>query len=562
MTSRLSRSVTRLAEARQDTGERFVDMAISLCVADTEVDGAGQLRWKPGTDEELIRVGGRWDRRRKCWDGPARAFVVLRVHRGQEAAARWIADWVRRGASGDWVGVKRAFSALMIGARRSGKSHLACLLCALVGAARARAIIWAVSPTLETTAELDKAIRDLLPSSWYSRIEARTGKALTFALANGTTIVLRSANKAARLKQGRADLVVLNEGQLQSRAAYTQVRGAIADTGGLVVITANPPDQPGGRWVEDHFNGIRAGEIDGVAFELDPRKNPWVDFAALASMAAEVDEKTFARDVLGLFAPIGDVVMHAWSDRESWRDPPPNLVDITAEITARMLGRAAGYVVGADFQKTPHMAAVIYKLFRDPAQPTEVIAWVVDEVIVANADENDLIDALESLGRWTPAGRLDDDTYRGWALPTDATPVHCAVVADASGWWQDGAHTKGRTSDQAFRARRWTWLYKPQPDSDKNPDVEERVKSGNARLKAAAGARRMFVARHCRRTAEALRLWEMKHGKANRASEYAHVCDAVTYPIYRLFGRPKVATPPPTYTGVRRFTRAADFRGV
>lgn len=562
MASRISRSVALLAEANQEIGERFVDMAISLRVADVESGAAGKPRWKPGTDEELIMVGGRWDRLEKRWCGPARRFAILRVHRGQEAAARWIADWIRRGATGDWEGVKRAWSALLIGARRSGKSHLAMLLTALFAVMSARAIIWAVSPTLETTAELDKALIDLLPSAWYSRIEARTGKALTFLMANGTTIVLRSSNKASRLKQGRADLVVLNEGQLQTRAAYTQVRGAIADTGGLVVITANPPDQPAGRWVEEHFNGIRADEIDGVAFELDPRKNPFVDFAALASMAGEVDEKTFARDVLGLFAPIGDVVMHAWSDRESWRDPPPNLVDVTAEVTARLLGRAAGYVVGADFQKTPHMAAVVYKLFRDPAHPAEVIAWVVDEVIVANADENDLIDALEGLGRWTPAGRLDDDTYRGWALPTDAAPVHCAVVADASGWWQDGAHTKGRTSDQAFRARRWTWLYKPQPDSDKNPDVEERVKSGNARLKAAAGARRMFVARHCRQVAEALRLWEMRHGKANRASQYAHVCDAVTYPIYRLFGRPKVATQPATYTGVRRFTRANDFRGV
>lgn len=561
MASRIARSAALLAA--DEVGERFVDMAISLRVADIENDATGKPRWKPGTDEELILVGGRWDRLEKRWCGPAQRVAVLRVHRGQEAAARWTVDWLRRGASGDWEGVKRAWSALLIGARRSGKSHFAMLLTVLFAIMSARSIIWAVSPTLETTAELDTALINLLPSSWYSRIEARTGKALTFALANGTTIVLRSANKASRLKQGRADLVVLNEGQLQSRAAYTQVRGAIADTGGLVVVTANPPDQPGGRWVEDHFNGIRAGEIDGVAFELDPRKNPFVDFAALESMAAEVDEKTFARDVLGLFAPIGDVAMHAWSDSESWHDPPPGLIDITAEVTARVLGRAAGYVVGADFQKTPHMVAIVYKLFRDPEDPAEVIMWVVDEFIVGNADENDLLDVIEATGRWTTDGR-SEETYRGWIEGTDSktAPAHCAVVPDASGWWQDGAHTKGRTSDQAFRARRWTWLYKPQEDSDKNPDIIERVKSGNARLKAAGGRRRLFVARHCRQTAEAMRLWDMKHGKPNSSSEYAHVCDAATYPIYRFFGRPKVMTPPPTYTGVRRFTRADAFRGV
>lgn len=562
MASRTARSVALLADALKGAGDRYVDMAISFRVADVENDDTGRPRWQPGTDEELIRVGGRWDRKAKDWCGPALRMAVIRVHRGQEKAARWIAEWLRRTASGDWAGVKRAWSAMLIGARRSGKSHLACIALALYTVMCGRSLAWAVSPTLETTAELNTALCELIPSDWYERTEVRTGKPLTFALKNGSEIVLRSGHKASTLKQGRADLVLINEGQLQSKAAYNQVRAPIADRGGLVLITANPPDKPIGRWVEAHYNGIQNEEIDGVAFDLDPRENPFIDFAALASMAAEVDEKTFARDVLGLFAPIGDVVMHAWSDIESFKDPPPGLVDITAEVTRKVLGHAAGYVVGADFQKTPHMAAVVYKLFRDPAYPTEVIAWVVDEAVVAQADESDLIDTLEAMGRWTPDGRLDDDTYRGWALPTDAAPVHCAVVADASGWWQDGAHTKGRTSDQAFRARRWTWLYKPQPDSDKNPDVEERVKSGNARLKAAAGARRMFVARHCRQVAEALRLWEMRHGKANRASQYAHVCDAVTYPLYRLFGRPKVATQPATYTGVRRFTRANDFRGV
>lgn len=564
MASRIAQSVARLAEAATDVGDRYVDMEVSLRLADVESDENGKPRWKAGTDEELIRVGGRWDRRRKEWCGPARRVAVLRLHRGQEAAGRWIAEWLLRAARGNWEGFQRAWSAMLIGARRSGKSHLACVLTALFVVMSSSAIAWAVSPTLETTAELDAALIEMLPASWYKRNEARTGKALTYELANGSKIFVRSSARASRLKQGRADLVLLNEAQLQTHAAYNQVRGAIADRGGLVVLTANPPDQPIGRWVEDHFNGIRAGEIEGVAFELDPRRNPWVDFAALASMAAEVDEKTFARDVLGLFAPIGDVVMHAWNDRDHLLDPPANLVDITAEVTRRVLGRAAGYVVGCDFQKQPHMVAVVYKFFRDPAQPGEVIAWVVDEVVVSNADENDLIDALEALGRWTPSGRLADDGYRGWIADGDSkdAPVHCAVVADASGWWQDGAHTKGRTSDRAFAARRWTYLYKPQADSDANPDVMERVKASNARLKSQGAGRRMFVARHCRKVAEAMRLWENKHGKPNRSSVHTHVCDAATYPIYRFFGRPKVVTAPAKYTSVRRFERAEQMRGV
>lgn len=41
-------------------------------------------RWKTETDDELIEIGGRWDRRIKRWAGEARRVRVIRVHRGQE----------------------------------------------------------------------------------------------------------------------------------------------------------------------------------------------------------------------------------------------------------------------------------------------------------------------------------------------------------------------------------------------------------------------------------------------------------------------------------------------
>ena len=56
------------------------------------------------------------------------------------------------------------------------------------------------------------------------------------------------------------------------------------------------------------------------------------------------------------------------------------------------------------------------------------------------------LDALEAADRWTPRGYLEGAGYRG---------DECAVVMDASAWWQDGDHTKGKTSDKALRSRRW-----------------------------------------------------------------------------------------------------------
>lgn len=537
-----------MERSASNSGGRYVDLAISVRIADVEQDAKGRPRWKDGTDVELRRVGGRWDRRRKRWKrgSAATQLLVLRFHRGQESAARWFVDWLTRFVRNDWKGYRRAWSVLLIGGRRSGKTHVACAALIIFAILNPGALLWAISPTLETGDELDQNFKELLPRSWYTRRQAKTGRSTTYRFANGSRILLKSAVKPQRLKAGRVDLVLLNEAQELSQTAYVKVRAPIADRGGLVLMTANPPDMPSGRWVEEHYVAAKSGQIECEVFEFDPQNNPWINYEALASIGKEVDEKTFQRDVLGLFPPIGDVVFFAWSDRDSIRDVPEGFVDITREFTRATLGRAYASVIGIDLQQTPHMAAAVIKFFRDPSEPLEVVPWVVGEVVVEEADENDLIDALELEG------------YRGAAEPDDdpAEPMHSAVVMDASAWWQDGAHTKGRTSDRAFKARNWVHLYKPQKDSDKNPDIVERVKCTNARLKTSSGRRRLFSRRCNERTNRAMRSWENRGGVPYRKSDYAHLCDAVSYVIYRFFGVPKARKgKKAAYHSVGRFDR-------
>lgn len=561
-----ARQLAELEAARAGgAGEHMLDMAVSLRVCDVEGTGPG-ARFKLDTDQELLRVGGRWDRRRKDWTGEASSCVVFRLHRGQEQAARWLAEWVRRSATGDWTDFARAWTCLLIGGRRSGKSDLAVKLIALFAIFTKRSICWLISPTLEAGAELDRALQELLPRAWYRRKEAATGSALTYTLANGSRLLLRSGFKPGGLRAGRADMVLLNEMQELEERAFVNVRGAVVDQAGIVIGTANPPDKPRGRFLEKLFHAARAGRVEAAAFELDPLANPFVEHASLLALEHEVDAKTFDRDVRGLFTPIGDVVMHAWSDLENWRDPPTHLVDITPEVTKRLLGRAAGDVVGMDFQRIPGCVATVLRLYRDPSAPAEILVWVVDEVVVDDADEFVLVDALEAtprfeLGDKAPEKRDRAEGYTGTPSSTGATPTHAAAVVDASAWYQDGAHTQGRTSDRMLKSRRWTDLHRPQPDSDRNPAIIERMKTANALLRSADGTRRLFVARHCERTAEAMRLYPMKFGKPDRRHELAHVIDAVTYPLYRLFGRPvKKSTAMGPYFGIRR-TRADEMKG-
>ena len=63
-----------------------------------------------GNRRSLETVGGRWDRKKKCWTeaGPERCKLLeLRLHRGQEESIRWMVDWLRRFVSNNWKGTER-----------------------------------------------------------------------------------------------------------------------------------------------------------------------------------------------------------------------------------------------------------------------------------------------------------------------------------------------------------------------------------------------------------------------------------------------------------------------
>lgn len=614
----LAQAVAILTEAEQQESTSRVDLCISLRVSDVDTSGPVP-RYVPSTDEQLLEVGGIWNRRTKRWeDGQSETLHVIRIPRGsqQEPAARYVAEWMRRIAIGPspkaphWsepcvieydeprlpgtpvdpgkprisVEFRRVWTLLLEGGRRGGKSYLSLVSLALYAVMVPNALVWAVSPTNDETDELEAGLRSMMPSSWYTFRGGGGNRASQFKLQNGSRILLISGHKPRALKRGKVDLVLYNEGQNMSRAGWVQLRGAISDTGGMVIIACNPPDSEIGRWIEDVHEQARAAKIKAIAFHMTGKTNPFCTAESLNDMADENDDLTQRREVDGEFVPIGDVVMHAWSDSASVIDDvPARYIDVTARETKRELGRAAGYIVGMDFQKTPHMVGVIYKLFTDPLgeDPAEVIPVCVDEVVIDDANEDDLVNGLEALPRYKHGAPRDpEDTYHGKEIGSydpkkggeQPEPIHCAVVMDASGFWQDGEHSKTKHSDQKLRERHWVYLYKPQRDSDRNPDISERFKTTNSRLKRAderdatgtikkQGRRRMFVLRHCTRMIKAMRSLpnNPKTGVASTTSEFRHVVDGGTYPVYRFFARPKEKRKAQRYTPLNRFDRSRSL---
>lgn len=578
-------SILTELETENANSERFVDLCVSLrlCDVDAVVEPP---RWKKDTEEELIRLGGVWDRRKKRWSRARRPkkVCVIRVHRGQEKVGRELAAWFSRRRLGgnkagpQWAGWWRYWTLLLIGGRRGGKTHLAVVALVMFAIMEPGCRLFAVSPTLERGDELELALRMLLPRAWYTYRGGGSGKPSQFKLPHGSRILCLSGHKGGSLKAGRVDLAVYNEGQHLSKEGWLQLRGAIADKGGLVIVCANPPDKPIGRWIEDVYERALAKPPKNLvkAFQVVASENPFVEFQALADIELDADDPlTYRREILGEFVPIGDVVFHSYSDLENRRDPPKDFVDITAKITEKAFGRRAAYIVGMDFQLTPHICAVVMKVFVDPADPEQVpLLWAVDEAVVEKGDENDLLDRLEGMQRWRPGrviaelgeGVTVHDTYRGWIEDADTKeePVHCVVVMDATGFNQDAEHHKGRTSERHLTARGWRYLERPQADSKANPDVVERMKTGNALCKSGkTGRRRFFIAEHCVHLRNALRRYELVNGFPKRRSDWAHITDAWTYVAYRLFGRPKQKPPkPPLYDGDQRMSRGREMKNV
>lgn len=316
------------------------------------------------------------------------------------------------------------------------------------------------------------------------------------------------------LKKGRVDFWVLNEGQQFAKEAYQNLRPPLADTGGLGIVTANPPKDPKGSWVLDVYDAAKAGTAYmWKLFDFDWELNPMVDARSLEVIRDDpaFGEDDYDREIGGEFKSYGNHVFHNWSARLNGLDPTPDLEDITRAWTRGRVGHEFDFVSVADFQLFPHMPAIVAKFFRDPRG--DVIAWIWDECVVEKGNEDDLLDLLELKG-YTKDNTVD--------------------VGDASGEWQDSERKlRGKSFD--YYRDRGRWIHRPDDYSEKNPNILETVRLAN-KLMRTPDRRRLVRARpRCLLTSKALARWENRNGTPHKRSEWAHLGDCVRYLVWWAF---------------------------
>lgn len=485
----------------------------------------------------IFSVGGRWDRKGKRWsDEEPRTALQLKLHPGQIEAALFFRDWFEAYNAGETLDPE-IYSVLFLGGTRAGKTVLGKYMTLAFMCMVPNARVWLVQPTkTNDDDELETEFDELIPASWC----VKTGR--KYKLANGTTATIRSAKYPKALKKGRCDFAFLNEGQNVKELSHSMLRMRTSDTGGLVLTAANPPnDNIDGKWIATWREKSERGERPHARlFRFSYVDNTHIKREQIQALKDETDSRTFQIEVEGKVLPPSNAVMHAFDPVKNV-DALPDFGDVTLEFAARCgFGKGITDLIGLDFQRSPHMAGAHARAFRNPKDSERPLLYYRQSLIVELGDEYDLSDAMYDAG-----------------LRPDST----AIVADASGDWQDADRTKGGASYDILRECGWRRIFTPDRGSRKNPPIPERMKNDNRLFASESQIRLVMIDPRAVELIEACKEWRNIHGRPSRDSEHAHIGDSMSYLNFRVYPR-KVWTEGVGYKRLSGRKRGSQLRGI
>jgi len=460
--------------------------------------------------EPILAVGDRWDRKKKEWaDAPATKHLQIQVHKGQIESTEFFANWLDARLGGAPLD-QPIYSFMLLGGTRSGKTYLGLRFALAFAVAVPRSRVWLVQEVdIERSDELEKEFDELAPVGWFKKSGGE------WTCVNGSVVTIRSGKYPHKLKKGRCDFALVNEGQNMKRDALLRCVERTSDTSGITCIAANPPnDNPEGEWVAEYKEQCAAGRLpEARCFHYVYSDNPHVNAEQLASLEKMHDPRSYKIEVLGETMQPINAVYHAFDLVQNIR--PPSGKDCTTEFAKRRgLGDGVTHFVGQDYQRAPHMAAVIAKAHGNPDNP---FFHYIGSLAVEYGDEDDLAVAMHA-----------------WGL----NPKTTAIVGDASGEFQRGDRDKPGVSFGLMRAAGWRRIFVPDSELKRNPLIDERIKNDNRLFTSQSGEH--IVRIDPDRAPElylAVKKWRKRHGKPDKSSDYAHLCEAMSYLHYRLFPR-------------------------
>ena len=586
----MSRKTLRLLQEvalLYDATERF--LAIRL-----------EMRTVDGT--RLLSGGGIWDKRLNRWRTPEHLTVLL----GDEIAA---ADQEVLGpahiltveasqveyvqAFGQWLkSYKRneprpSFVDVLAGKRRGGKTWVMVALILLAAVAipyrthtdgqRVTFVGWLVVPSYPEQRELHEDIlavisrraenkrnveaRELvsllraIPDKWW---HYRPHPTNGYMFAHGSQVFLKSANRPDSLKQGRVDVVGLNEGQKVDSEAPVHCAGNTIDGGGLLIMAANAPRRARGQWLKEVKYACDDGRMVNPNtgqqvvrwFWVNPDQNTRIHQDSRDNFrifAGVVNPKLMRADAESEWNDSTDVAMFAFKPSNVLTVVPAAWVPVSGEVIAAMrlrdtIRHSSTYTSfgGTDFNKWPWFAFVGFKAYRDPSRNNALI--YVAEREFRNEQDRD---------RPMTEREVIVELYKsGWQ------PEEIVLIADASGQWQNsesrqkGGVSAGHSSYDLFRSAThaydgdqeivipaWemhaptTWKLRDSKHF-RDPRKLENIDECNELFRQ----QRLFVMDSCRHLITACKKAPLDPyiaGTPQELRDLVHILDAFRYPIHR-----------------------------
>lgn len=555
----------------------------------TKVGLCGICEGELHSSRVLLSAGGCWDSLERRWvagtrpvlreqdyapDGLCPAHVLV-IEDSQIEGTTAFAEWL-------WCfsqGIPRPTALdVLAGKRRGGKTFLmvACVLAAAIACPLGRDkdgkewpfVGWLVVPSYPEQREIHEDLLAVLrtsksevasaldtinlPSKWF---RYRPNPHNCYQFLTGATIYLKSANNPDSLKQGRVDIIGMNEAQKIEGTSVVHSAGNNIDRGGLTILAANPPKKARGAWMLDIKSAWEEGRAvdpeDGLPvvrwFWVNPEKNRRINQPARRKyriLAGIIDPKLASADADNEWNQINEIVCPKWHAKLILHSIPELWENCTGEVIKAMsfrecLRHPSQYTSwgGMDFNKHPWMAASGLKAYRDPTRG--VIVFVIDRELCSDPQD----------GKGWTEKEFSIDLHRlGW------DPEEICWIGDPSGQWQSSEHRKrggvkqGHSSFDLFRTQveyeqdgqtivipPWdmfaptTWKAK-ESKHYAHPRIVESVDDLNELMRDY----RLFVLDTCPKTIEAFKKCPRgNNGGPDKTSDYNHIIDAVRYATHR-----------------------------
>jgi len=399
-----------------------------------------------------------------------------------------------RRAQGEVYECEKRFRVLVAG-RRFGKTHLA-LVELLRAAWKQDRMAWYVAPSYRQAKRIAwERLKRMTRPHWHGRPNESD---LSIRMKSGSVIAVRGADRYDSLRGEGLDFVVLDEYASMRPECWTEVlRPALADREGGALFIGTPQ---GFNHFFERFEEAQKNP-DWAAFQFTTLEGGNVSARELESAARELDTRCFAQEFEARFESVARGLAYFAFDR--------------AENVCEAEYRAGEPLIWAlDFNVDP-MCSVI-------AQRDGDTVWVLDELVLADSNTLGACEALAArTQKWWRQGRVRLEVYG------DASGNQRRTSGVATDWGLIREFFRERAAQFAVTVRA----------AAANPGVRDRVNCVNARLKNAAGERRLFVDPRCRELIRDFErvTWRMD-GAGQPTSELdksdrmrTHVSDALGY---------------------------------